>query len=305
MKKRTHLKINTIKELYLQLGLPAAFLLDISSHLENNCWKFNKSDKKGKERILYVSNKKLGLIHKKINILLDKISYPINIQGGVMGRSTKSNAIMHTGKKYVANYDIKNFFPSIGHKSIYRAFLKSKCTPDVSRLLTRLTSINDCLPQGFATSPKISCLVLFNVNERLTNLFKPNHLSHSFWIDDLTISGNKPIKNYNRLLDKIFIQEGFQLHNDPNKRKIANWRERQTCTGLVINQELNVEKSVRKKLRKELFICKKFGVKNYLDQNGIQLDEKIYLASLKGRINYLCSINPKNKMLKDAFDDLV
>lgn len=304
MKKRASLKINTTKELGLQLGLPETFLIRTADHIEQCYKKFTGTDKKGKERPFYKANNDLKKIHRKINKLLDTLEYPVNIQGGIADRSIHTNASIHSGKKYVANFDIKNFFPSVKFKTVYRAFRMQNCTPDVSRILTRLTTADTALPQGFATSPKVSGLVLLNANRRLVILFKKYGLTHTFWIDDLTISGHSPIQKFQKLLTKIFIQEGFTLHDDPKKTKFTSSEERQTCTGLVINQEPNAEKSVRERVRKELYLCNKFGVENYLKDHELPVDKEKYLMSLCGKISFLTAANKKNMIFKEQFAKL-
>jgi len=301
MKKRQFLKINTVKELGYQLGLPEAFLMNVMKDIEN-CYKpFKGSDKKGKERIFYKANNNLKKIHKKINKLLNYIDYPINIQGGIADRSIVTNASLHCGKKYVANYDIKNFFPNVIYRVIYKSFRNQKCAPNVCRMLTRFTSADGFLPQGFATSPKVSGLVLYSVNFRIEKILKRFGLAHSFWIDDLTISGNYPIKKFQKLLYKIFKQEGFALHDDPKKARVTDFREKQTCTGLIINQEPNAEKSLRNKVRKELYLCNKFGVKAFLKDHNDPFDKNTYLKKLAGHISFLCNVNQKNLVFKKQF----
>ena len=304
MKKRQFLNINTIKELGYQLVLPQDFLIKIADNVDGHYRKFIKADKKGKERPFCDADKELKKVHKKINRLLNCLDYPINIQGGIAGRSIITNASIHVGKKYVANYDIKNFFPSVNYKIVYRAFKKQKCTPDVCRILTRLTTAGGCLPQGFATSPKISGLVLYNCNFRIEKIFKRYGLVHTFWIDDLTISSNYPIKKFKNILYKIFKQEGFSLHDDPNKAKITDSKHRQTCTGLIINQELNAEKGLKDKIRKELFLCKKFGVDNFLKEHNSPFDKEKYLRKLAGSISFLCSVNDKNYIFKEELKSI-
>lgn len=304
MKKRQFLKINTVKELGYQLGLPDNFLKSTTNNIEN-CYKpFKDCDKKGKEREFYKANDSLKKIHQKINKLLDVLDYPVSIQGGIVGRSIVTNASLHCGKRYVANYDIKNFFPSVSYRVIYKAFRNQECAPDVARMLTRFTSADGFLPQGFATSPKVSGLVLYGVNFRIEKLLKKFGLMHSFWIDDLTISGNYPIKKFQKLLYKIFQQEGFALHDDPKKAKITDSKEKQTCTGLVINHEPNAEKSLRNKIRKELYLCNKYGVDNFLKTHNYSFNKRTYLKSLAGKVSFLCSVNQKNLVFKVQFENI-
>ncbi len=303
-KQRNFLNINTIKELSLQLGLPADFLTKIAEDIDNHYSTFSTKDKKGQERKIYNPNLQLKLVHKKINNLLNKINFPNGVQGGIIKRSTFTNASLHTGKKQVANYDIKKFFPSIDFHVVYKAFINQKCCPEVARLLTRLTTVESVLPTGFGTSPKISGLVLLNIDYRLNKLLNPLGLTHSFWIDDLTISGNYPIKKLESLIDKIFRQEGFKLHEESEKRKISKKSERQICTGLVVNYQPNQLKSIRGKLKNELYLCKKYGVRNFLKNQNINIDAKTYLIKLGGRVSFLTSI-AKNQIYKKLSEDII
>lgn len=302
MKKRQLLNINTINELALQLKLPADFLVKLADQIDSNYRTFKEEDKKGKEREFFDGSKNLKITHKRINKLLDCIEYPNSIQGGIVGRSILTNASIHSGKKYVGNFDIANFFPSIDYHVVYKAFRFLKCSPNVSRLLTRLTTADAHSPQGFGTSPKISGLVLSEIDARLTSLLKRYGLKHSFWIDDLTISGNYPIKNFENIIYKIFRQSGFKLNE--NKTKITDSKQKQTCTGLIINYQPNADKSIREKVRKELYLCKKFGVDNFLTEHSINIDKEKYLRSLGGKISFLYSINPRYLIYKQAFQEI-
>lgn len=307
MKKRQFLNINTTDELALQLKLPIDFLIKLSEQIDDSYYTFNKKfiKKDGTEKIrkFFEGNKNLKTAHKKINKLFDCIEYPDSIQGGIVGKSIFTNASIHSGKKYVANFDIANFFPSVNYHVVYKTYQFLKCSPNVSRLLTRITTADAHLPQGFATSPKISGLILFEVDMRLTNLLKPYGLKHSFWIDDLTISGNYSIKKFENIVYKIFQQSGFKLNK--SKTEFTDNKQRQTCTGLIINYQPNASKSMREKVRKELYLCKKFGVDNFLNEYNINIDKKKYLKSLAGKINFLHSINPRYLSYKKTFQEII
>ena len=307
MKKRQFLNINTVNELALQLKLPIDFLIKLSEQVDNSYYTFDKKfiKKDGTEKIrkFFEGNKSLKTAHKKINKLLDCVEYPNSIQGGIVDKSIFTNASIHSGKKYVANFDIANFFPSTDYHVIYKNYRFLKCSPNVSRFLTRITTADAHLPQGFGTSPKISGLILFEIDMRLTNLLESYGLKHSFWIDDLTISGNYPIKKFKNIICKIFKQAGFKLNE--SKTKFTDSKQKQICTGLTINYQPNADKSIREKVRKELYLCKKFGVNNFLNEQGINVGKKKYLESLAGKINFLYSINPKYLSYKKTFQEII
>ncbi|MCG2719879.1 MAG: reverse transcriptase family protein [Nanoarchaeota archaeon] len=307
MKKRQFININTINELALQLKLPADFLEKLSEQIDNSYRTFDKKfiKKDGTEKIrkFFNCNNNLKTVHKKINRLLDCIEYPNSIQGGIVGKSIITNASIHSGRKYVANFDIANFFPSIDYHVVYKVYRFLKCSPDVSRLLTRLTTADFYLPQGFGTSPKVSGLILFEVDMRLTKLLKRYGLKHSFWIDDLTVSGSHSIKKFKNIIYKIFQQSGFKLNEI--KTEFTDNKQRQVCTGLIINYQPNADKNIREKVRKELYLCKKFGVDGFLNEHDINIDKEKYLKSLAGKISFLYSVNPKYLVYKKAFQEII
>ena len=69
----------------------------------------------------------------------------------------------------------------------------------------------------------------------------------------------------------------------------------------VINQEPNAEKSIREKVRKELYLCKKYGVDNFLKENNIPFDKTKYLRKLAGTISFICSVNKKYHIYREQF----
>lgn len=306
MKKHQFLNVNTPNELALQLKLPTNFLIKLADQVDNSYYTFDKrfikKDGTIKTRKFFDGSKDLKTIHKRINQLLDYLEYPDSIQGGIAGKSIATNAHIHSGRKHIANFDISNFFPSIDYHVVYKVYRFLRCSPDVARLLTRFTTADAHLPQGFGTSPKVSGLVLLEVDMRLTRLFKRYGLKHSFWIDDLTVSGDHSIKKFKNIICKIFQQSGFKLNQD--KTEFANIGQKQTCTGLTINYQPNADKAIREKVRKELFLCKKFGVENFLNEHGINIDKDKYLRSLAGKISFLYSINPKYLTYKKTFQEI-
>ena len=49
----------------------------------------------------------------------------------------------------VITNDLKDFFPSISNRNVYDVFLRRLgCKPDIARYLTKLTTIDGCLPQA-------------------------------------------------------------------------------------------------------------------------------------------------------------
>lgn len=239
----------------------------------------------GTFRTTYKTSPLLKRILKTLNKrLLQKLYLPDTLHGAVQGKSPLTNATVHVGKNVVVCLDIKDFYPSIHHTRVYKLFIKLGCSPDVSRLLTRLTTFENHLAQGFPTSSSIANLVLREIEPRFTGLCEQQGIQMTFFQDDLTISGNYRAKELVRLLEKMLQQCGFETKLQ--KRKIMPSHESQQVTGVIVNQKPNVSRRYYRELRATLHRCKRDGVE--CQAKG---DPKIFLRSLHGRIQWVRSVN--------------
>jgi len=86
--------------------------------------------------------------------LLARLILPEHLLGGVKGKSILENAKLHFGGKYLVTIDIKNFFPTITPRQVQAVFRRLlNCSPDVSRLLTGLTTCRGRLPKELRLAP--------------------------------------------------------------------------------------------------------------------------------------------------------
>ena len=295
---RYYLQINKVRELALQLSLlePAFLSLDTwGSRVKKDI----KTDSQtGKIRELRKPSREHKLVLSKINSrLLDRLHYPLTLQGGIKGRSLITNAQFHVGKKFVASYDIQGFFPNIGSGAVYNLFVDLKCAPDVARIITKLTTIDGQLPQGYPTSPKISALILRQIDQRLSKLLVPLGYAHTFWIDDLTISGYRVIPNITKKVSEVFRTGGFRM----SKEKTEEMRRstRQVSAGLVVNRRPNAKKSYRRKVEQEVYYCRRFGIRNHLARIGISANPEYYKTVLIGKLSFLSQFDQKYAALME------
>src|SRR5258706_5713925 len=185
------LGIKSTRDLAAQLDVSEETLLAIAASM----WKHVRSTRPkekndGSYRQFYEPSKELKAIQRTLNKrLLQPIPLPEEFHGGVRGRSTVTNAMPHIGKALVAKVDIKDFYPSIHPRRIYKLFLNLGCSPNVSRLLTKLTTYNYQLAQGFPTSTAIANLILAGFWPRIKGACKANGITITDFIDDLALSG--------------------------------------------------------------------------------------------------------------------
>lgn len=133
------------------------------------------------------------------------------------------------------------------------------------------------------------------IDKRLAAFFGKYKVSHSFWIDDLAVSGNYPIKKLVPMVRKIFQQSGFSLHTE-DKFSIKHKSQQQKVTGLVINLQPTTPKHWRLQLKQALHICNKYGIKSYLEWQNIEIEPTAFLNTLRGRIVFLNSINADKRI---------
>lgn len=302
-KKRTSLKFLSIKFLAKYLDHSKEFLLDIPSHQRDFFIYMPDKPvpgKPGKTRTFYAPTepykKLLKIIDKRI---LSRISMPDSFQGGIKGFSPRTNAEKHLAKHELIKVDIKDFFPSINPEFVYKAFLKLGMSKINADLLTQLTTVKypkPQLPQGFPTSPKISILVLRNFEKRIHKLAKQFGWDKSFWIDDISISGNFPVNKFKKLVLKILKDEGFLPHPDKTTGMKKGDRKQRLITGIVVNKKLNLPREKRRLIEQELYYIKRFGIKHHLIKKGgssTEMEIQKFKLRLFGKINNIKNINPQ------------
>jgi RNA-directed DNA polymerase len=224
----------------------------------------------------------LDVQRRIVRFVLAPLGFGDAAHGGVRGRSPASNSAIHRGKRCVVKLDVKSFFPSVKHKRIYRLFRHEHgFGKDVSRLLTRLVTLRGALPQGAATSPAVANHFAAPVDERLASSVERHGLAYSRFVDDLTISGDRPrllIDHTTRLL------KARGLNLAPEKLKVCGREKRQEVTGLVVNdaKRLTISRSYRDAVRSSIHKLRNLG----------QDEWPKLIASIEGKITHIARYNP-------------
>ncbi|MDE2028610.1 MAG: RNA-directed DNA polymerase, partial [Candidatus Omnitrophica bacterium] len=194
---------------------------------------------KGKKRDITVPSKELKSLQKKINrFILKRFKFPDSMHGYNKGHSVYTNARVHVGKKFIAKYDIKSFFPSIHHTRIYKIYRSLELNDQQAQILTTLSTTNYCVPHGFPTSSTLAVLSLVNLDRRFQKAFEGYDFDYTFYSDDITISANREIVGFEALIYKMIKQEGFKVKKD-KKKYLGNYK-RQKVTGNVVNERVSL-----------------------------------------------------------------
>lgn len=213
------------------------------------------------------------------------------------GLSIKDNAREHLGKDRVLRVDIAGFFPAITFRMVYKVLAKAGYSRPVTTLLSRLCTYGSSLPQGAPSSPALSNLVFLPIDRRLAGYAAKKGLSYSRYADDLIFSGDFEPKATICFCRRVLAECGFTV----NERKLQVMRphQRQTVTGLVVNERLNVSRTLRRQIIQEAHYIGLYGLRSHLERTCHGLEEE-YLQTLQGRALFALSINPEAPGLAEA-----
>ena len=283
-----HLNFSTITELANALETTENNLWYLYRNIDRFVTPHFVKKKNGKLRKTFRTSNPLKETLGKFNRFLQTIYLPPTLQGAVPGRSPLSNAVLHVNSEIVISLDIKDFFPSVHYTRVYKLFLLLNCSPIVAKLLTRITTYEGALAQGFPTSSTIANLLLKELEPRISKLCAQHGLKFSFFQDDLTISGNLKAKRLSSLFSRIIEQCGFTLNKE--KTKLATKNERQTVTGVIANQKPNISKSYYRNLRATIHNCSINGIVHESQKAGMEPDK--FIRSIQGKIDWVITLNP-------------
>lgn len=226
--------------------------------------------------------------------ILAKVPVSPYAKAYVKNRSIKENARFHRKQKIVLSLDIEKFFDKISSDKIYDIFIKFGYKKEVAVLLTNLCCLHGSLPQGAPTSPTLSNMVMIDFDNNISNFTRDKKIRYTRYADDMTFSGDfnpgQIISYVKRNLNPL----GLKLNGD--KTRTRKQGQRQEVTGIVVNQQLQIAKSERKKIRQQMYYIKKYGLESHLKHCAISKEN--YLLHLRGIIQHALFINPYDKELK-------
>lgn len=238
-----------------------------------------------KTRHLFDPDKLLREVSAGIKDLLREVPVPSVVIGGRPGSTLKRFAAPHVGKPCLLKLDIRNFYPSVSHTRIYRLFTDELgCSPDVARVLTRLTSAEGQLPQGFKTSTDIGNLLIRGLATRLDGLARQHDSDLTVWIDNVVLSGPHHLAQLRPLAVDIFRQEGFAC----SEADVVPCTQRQTICGVTVNTTLSSDRSKLEQTRSTVQCIAEGNMCAVCDGDASKLR-----SQLVGRINHFRRISPR------------
>ncbi|WP_339630251.1 reverse transcriptase family protein [uncultured Sneathiella sp.] len=213
--------------------------------------------------------------------------------GYVKGRNIRENASRHIGKRFLLKTDIENFFPSISIERVVNLFSDLDVSNDISKLLGNFLTIGDRLPLGLATSPLISNVVCFDLDADLTALANKMGAVYTRYADDITFSSDDALPETIQIAN-IIDRYCFKMVNE--KTRHSKRGQSHYVTGLSISDPRapHAPKRMKKSLRQELYFAEKFGLRDHLNNLGIdRISHQHFINRLDGLVKYVSHHEPK------------
>lgn len=299
---------------------------------------FHIPKKNGATRSIRAPKRVMKQLQHELIPHLERYYHPKSSSHGFeKGRSIRSNALVHAGKNFVFNIDLKDFFESI-HFGRVKNLLMSKpfnAPHNVATVIAHICCHEGRLAQGAPTSPLISNMICRKLDTQLLALAKSKKCHVTRYADDITFSFTSSLKHLpvdiieisedgmpipGRALEQIINANGFKIN--PDKTRLQHRSQRQMVTGLVVNKFPNVPRSYIRLTSSMINAWKRYGVEQaeakYLE---ILKDTKFtmparqhqrikdragdfFIKVVKGRLNYIQMIRGRSDNIyrKLAYD---
>jgi RNA-directed DNA polymerase len=291
--------------------------------------------KLGGERIISTPATSLKLIQKKLNQVLQCV-YQVkpSVHGFVKGKNIVTNAKAHVGKRYVLNFDLKDFFVSINFGRVRGMFmaLPYALNPEVSTVLAQICCHNNQLPQGAPTSPIISNMLCAKLDSQFQKLAKKYRFTYTRYADDITFSTTRPnlpeeiayiiTTEKPEKLEKVILGKDIysiikENNFEVNERKVRmqNAKQHQEVTSITVNTFPNVDRNYIRQIRAMLHAWSKFGLelseseysreyefkssefKSKYDTKGLAKFKEV----LRGKIEFLGMVKGKDDPIYEKY----
>ncbi len=233
---------------------------------------FAVKKRSGGRRHIHAVTGDLFKVQQFINLeLLQKLkphpaSYAFHAEGGI-----RKCASVHCGARWIFQYDLENFFHTLSESDAYQVFMNAGYRPLLAFELARLctttrlpghlkhhlwpkrirathktyqfylerSGATGVLPQGAPTSPMLSNLAAFSLDEKLTTFADQHGFVYTRYADDLTFSagGELPermsIGDIHRSVVGIIRKCGFR--ENTKKTRVAGPGSKKVVLGLLVD----------------------------------------------------------------------
>ncbi len=201
-------------------------------------------------RPIDIPDPRLKAMQSRVAELLARIAPPDFLFSPVKGRSYVDNAAHHCGSNAFWLLDVADYFPSCTANNVARFFRRDlECSPDVTAVLVRLTTLRESLPQGSPCSPILAYFSNRPMWDEIDKLVRGAGCKMSLYADDITISGRVIPKAMIWRMKQIVYRHGLRLKSAKEVSLISAPAD---ITGVIVRGERTLLPNRKLKLLAEL-----------------------------------------------------
>lgn len=257
-------------------------------------------------------------------------------------KSIKDCAEQHCSARWIFHFDLLDFYYHINEYNVYNVFLTlgyaKKLSFELARLCTTTAfpdyyahylhhkfydndfyienrivthyNVFGILPQGAPTSPALSNLAAYSLDNALEVYANENGFTYTRYADDLIFSSHNPhltrksIHTIRTDIVKIIGKNHFK--ENKKKFKVFGPSSRKTVLGILVNENIpRIPKQLYKKIENKIHIANQYGIENAAKHYKFDSAYGFY-NHLHGYMSYLNDVDKdRYNKLKSLFDKLI
>jgi retron-type reverse transcriptase len=297
--KTSSYRINDLAE-WLEMPIAALkpWLKGMPDGYKYENFKIPKKNGRGRREISAPNPSLKALQRSVYHKLLKRLHLHQAATAYIPGKSIFDNALPHVRQEVVINIDLKDFFGSVSSDKVYQYWHHLRWDVETSTILKNICCYKGGLPQGSPTSPALSNLCNLLLDARLEEMTRRNKGQYTRYSDDLTFSFSNPYIHKRGILKQIhqiLASEGYEIQKKKRIR-VQRSHQRQTTTGLIVNDKVNLPKEIRKRIR---------AMRHHLSKGTLSQGDIRRLAGYESLLKMVDKVNIANTPRRIELNKLV
>lgn len=277
-------RVVTIEQLAALLDLPVNKLERLVLDAPSLYSSFEVRKPNGKSRTIRPPARPLRDLQRALlDVLQECIRYPRWMMGGVPKRSIFNHAEPHVGRKMVATFDVKAFYPSTRPAMVRPVLERLGFGGAAADAVLRLLTKDDELPQGSPTSGFLANLALEPADRRIDALCRKHGLNFTRYVDDMAISGDTDLTKLQGMIIEAVKECGYEVA--PEKIRYMGRNVAQLVTKLRVNDKMRPTREFMAEVKADIWECLNAGAAVVAAERGVQLHN--LKNSLNGKVGHI------------------
>jgi RNA-directed DNA polymerase len=277
-------RVLTVQQLAALVNLPVNKLERLVLDAPTLYTSFEVPKPNGKTRTIRPPARPLRDLQRTLlDVLQECIHYPRWMMGGVPKRSIFNHAEPHVGRKMVATFDVKAFYPSTKPAMVRPVLERLGLGDATADAVLRLVTMDDQLPQGSPTSGFLANLALEPADRTIDWLCRKHGLNFTRYVDDMAISGDTDLTKFQGTILEAVKECGYEVA--PEKIRYMGRNVAQLVTKLRVNDKMRPTREFMAEVKADIWECLNAGAAAVAAERGVQLHN--LKNSLTGKVSHI------------------